>query len=386
MRVALIDSFCDRRSPGRGGLSDIVWRLASELARVGVEPVVIGPYPSAHVPEVDRVRFVSGPAPTAVRSNLATLIAERLGLAARARFAAHACVFYTVESVMAAALAASGLGRQTVWHGHMNVLHHSRIIQPWSPAMYRTMLLCSRIAAPRVGRVAVLGPSLARWWTALGTPPDRVVVVPNGVDFPRESANHHRDFRANSQGATANLEARLLYVGRLAPEKGGVDALIQAVALLRERGMLARLEIAGDGPQRPALEACAAAAGHVNAVRFWGMVSPERVPALYETADMVVLPSQGEMLPRVMLEALASGTPFLGTRVGAIPDYLVDNVNGFLLEDASAEGIATSLERILARPDLRAAVSQAGQRTASELTWPAAARALLERALEPLAA
>jgi glycosyltransferase involved in cell wall biosynthesis len=372
MRIALLDSYCDPRSPGVGGLSDIVWRLATELAALGVATTVVGPYPHQRAPQRMGVTFRSVAPIPHLRPNLGTLLLERSAMALTAR-STDCDVLYAVDSVEAAALSLVGAGARTVWHGHSNVLHHSRMGAPWDRTMYHTILWSSRLAAPRVRRVAALGPSVAKWWTALGTPPGRLIVVPLGIDLPPDEGGAAPGPGEPNGGAYG----RLLYVGRLSPEKGGVDQLLRAVQIARAAGRTMTLDIAGDGPDRAALERLVVSLDLTDTVQFLGAVSPQTVASLYRRAHLVVLPSRGEMLPRVMLESWAHGTPFLGTPVGAIPDYLVDNVNGFLAHDISPQALEGRLIDILARPSQLARAGRAGRETARAMTWRRAAEALL---------
>lgn len=370
MRVAMLDAIADRSAPGATGLSDIVWRLATELAALGVTPVVVGPYSAKAAPRALGVSYRSAPAAAHLRSNLATILFDRFSAAAAA-VAARCDCYYAVDSISAGALAVLGRGSRTVWHGHNNVLHHSQIERPWDRTMYHAMLWSSRLAARRVARVAVLGPRLAKWWTALGACPDRIVVVPIGIDLP--SGARFPDAARQRPGSPAQL----LYVGRLSPEKGGVDELLRAIHMRRTDGGEVTLDIAGDGPDRPVLERLAAHLKLTETVRFLGVVPPSTVSKLYRSADLVVLPSRGEMLPRVMLEAWAHGTPFLGTPVGAIPDYLVDGVNGFLVKDVSPASLERRLSDIIASPAHLAGVGLAGRDSARRLTWRRTAETLL---------
>jgi glycosyltransferase involved in cell wall biosynthesis len=116
-------------------------------------------------------------------------------------------------------------------------------------------------------------------------------------------------------------DPRLVYVGRLAPEKG-LDVLLRALAVVRERRADVGLDIVGDGQTRAALEAQAAALGVSDAVRFRGALAPDEVASAIAQARMLVLPSRREGLPAAALEALSTGRPVVASAVGGLVDLL----------------------------------------------------------------
>jgi glycosyltransferase involved in cell wall biosynthesis len=124
----------------------------------------------------------------------------------------------------------------------------------------------------------------------------------------------------------------------------GIDLLIRAAAEVP--GI--QVVIGGEGPLRAELEALAASLG-VNA-RFLGYVRDEDLPSLYRAADLFVLPTRAlEGFGLVAIEAMACGTPALGTPVGALPEVL--GPLGLLFEAAEPGAIAAGIRRFLAEPD-----------------------------------
>jgi len=149
---------------------------------------------------------------------------------------------------------------------------------------------------------------------------------------------------------------RLLFLGRLVPEKG-VDWLLRALAHLPAS---IGLDVAGDGHARPALEAQARALGLSDRVTFHGWVAPNDVPAHLETARAVVVPSVWhEPAGLVSLEAAAHGRPAVVSTVGGIPEYATTD---YALHVAPQDdrGLADALTRICTDASLAASLGRAG--------------------------
>ncbi|MCI0432994.1 MAG: glycosyltransferase [Gemmatimonadetes bacterium] len=146
-------------------------------------------------------------------------------------------------------------------------------------------------------------------------------------------------------GVTRLTPPRLAVVGRLSPEKG-VDVFLQALARLQARGVRCSALIAGDGPERTALERDASSLGLDDRVRFLGHVA--HVRPLYARIDLLVIPSRSEGLPSVLLEALAADVAVVSTRVGSIPDVLTAEGAGILVPPDSPSALADGIEAGLA--------------------------------------
>ena len=118
-------------------------------------------------------------------------------------------------------------------------------------------------------------------------------------------------------------EYNLVFVGSLSQMYKGQDTLIDAFALCIKAGGNVRLVFVGDGKHRHDLEEQASARGVRDKIRFVGAIpSGEKVREQLDKADLFVLPSRGEGLPRAMIEAMARGLPCIGTSVSGIPELL----------------------------------------------------------------
>lgn len=148
---------------------------------------------------------------------------------------------------------------------------------------------------------------------------------------------------------------RLAAVGRLVPMKG-FDVAIDALARVRAVHPDAHLTIAGDGPERPALEARAAALGLADATTFLGWQSQADVFALQAASSLCVMPSRStrteytEGLGLVALEAAATARVVVGTNVGGVPEAIVHGETGLLVPPDDAAAMAGAILRLLADP------------------------------------
>lgn len=149
----------------------------------------------------------------------------------------------------------------------------------------------------------------------------------------------------------------LLAVGRLVPSKG-YDVLLTALATLVETVPAARLRIVGDGPEKPRLTALAERLGLADRVTFLGARGIDDVRAEYARADLFVISSRDEGLPRTLLEAASAAVPVVATRVGGIPAAAADWPSVTLVQPDTGS-LAEGLLGVAAtppRPEVLAAV------------------------------
>ena len=181
-------------------------------------------------------------------------------------------------------------------------------------------------------------------------------IVHCGIEPERYAAVEHKE-----DGVRGDGTVRLLFVGRLAAVKG-LPVLLEAFAGLPDRF---HLSLIGDGSDRKALEAAAAAlpGSAAGRVTFEGYRSQDEVAAALAETDAFVLPSFAEGVPVVLMEALASGVPAVATAVAGVGELVLDGVSGRIVPPGDAGRLRAAIEELGADADLRSRYGRAGRET-----------------------
>jgi colanic acid/amylovoran biosynthesis glycosyltransferase len=153
---------------------------------------------------------------------------------------------------------------------------------------------------------------------------------------------------------------QLLCVARISFEKG-LSFLVDAVGLLKSRGLDVRLVLAGDGPDRGALEALVRELGLANHVTFLGFQTEAQVRDVLAASDVFVLPSYVEGVPVSAMEAMAVGVPVIATNVGGTSELIEDGHSGLLIRPSDAESICNAVMKLNADPKLAEKLSRNGR-------------------------
>ena len=167
----------------------------------------------------------------------------------------------------------------------------------------------------------------------------------------------------------------ILGIGRHVPQKG-FDVLLQAFAQAHQTSH--DLLLAGNGPERPALERLAADLGLADRVRFVGRADRPIAVSLFAGCSFFVLPSRQEPQGIVNLEAMAAGKAVLASRVGGVPEIVQDGETGLLVSAEDAPALAKAIERLTDDAPLRQRLGAAGQERAQAFDWDAIAEQYLD--------
>ena len=195
------------------------------------------------------------------------------------------------------------------------------------------------------------------------TTSDKVNLLYHGLDLERFSPPE-RSY-STSDGSDPDSPVSILSVGR-AVEKKGYEVLLDALAALPD-DLHWRIIHVGGGARLDKLKSRAAALDLDDRIDWRGACPQEEVLQLYRQSDLFVLASliagdgDRDGLPNVLMEAQSQGLACLSTRVSAVPELIVDNETGTLVEPDAPEALSEALAQLITQPDLRRRLGEAGQ-------------------------
>ena len=192
-------------------------------------------------------------------------------------------------------------------------------------------------------RYIAVSHSLARELTRWGISPARVSVIHNGI----ETESFERAGRRFSRGGGRGRPVVVGTVARMAPQKG-LPVFIRAAARLASQFPEMRFVVAGDGPERGALEKLAFKLGLRERLSFPGYCAD--LPARLAEIDIFVLPSLTEGMAITLLEAMAAGCTVVAARVGGVPEVIEDRVTGRLVLPGDDAALAASIASLACNP------------------------------------
>lgn len=315
-------------------------RLSEGLVRRGVEVWFAGLYPPGETPLTPEGAIVGDLSPTAT-AWAAPLRIARLATTIR-RVRPHV-IQANGSATLKYSVAATRLPfcHCPLVYRNISVASHW-VGSRWKRAAYRRLFR----TVNRV--VSVSEESRNDLLATYGYPADRASVIYRGVEVPdRVDRPAARRRLAKAAGADPGRPL-LLHVGSLTPEKNHTG-ILHAFASLLETAPDAHLCFAGRGPLEVELRHRVGELGLSSRVTFLGL--RRDAPELTAGADLLVLFSDVEGVPGVALEAGARGTPAVASRVGGVPEAVIDGETGILIEPGNVRGLVETISELLAAPD-----------------------------------
>jgi glycosyltransferase involved in cell wall biosynthesis len=215
-----------------------------------------------------------------------------------------------------------------------------------------------RVTMHRACAVIGLTSHAAKFVQTFGAAKAKTMVIPNSVDTTQFRPNQG-NLLEEKWGLKSPI---MLFVGRMTKDKG-VDILFRAFRRLAMVRPAAKLVLVGRGPHESSLREMQVQLGIKN-VYFLGRVPHEDMPRIYPGADLLVLPSFYEPFGNVVLEAMASGLPVVGSGIGGMAETIEHGVTGYHVTPGNSAELSDYLCRLLMDSDLRSKMSRAARQTA----------------------
>jgi glycosyltransferase involved in cell wall biosynthesis len=198
-----------------------------------------------------------------------------------------------------------------------------------------------------------------------------IAVLSPGVDHDR--------FHPSNRDPECRDDPIVLFVGAMHPRKGA-DVLARAIPLLSD--VPARFIFAGPsgGPLEPEVRSIISGSGVQDRVEFRGQLSSEELPRVLAEADIFVFPTVWgtEGFGMVAAEAMACGVPIVASRIAAIPEVVLDEETGLLVEPGDPVDLASKLRLLLGDPARRRCLGRAGAKHVQQYRWDRLADGLIE--------
>jgi glycosyltransferase involved in cell wall biosynthesis len=355
-------AFCDYfAQPSSGGAErvalEVYRRLAEQGARIRVittMPHSMRPVPSSPGLEVRVIPSFELARPLGIQASLAPALFLKLRALARdfRPDVLHANTLFFQTSV-AAALIGRASGQPLVTS--VQIAGLDLMPQParfLGTAYERTV---GRFILSGSARVIAPGPSVRDHLVGLGTPADRIALVPNGVDLRRFWPRHEM---------VRNDPPVIAFIARLIVNKGP-DTFLAALLQLQREGLNFKAVFIGDGPLRRQLEQRALPLGMT--VKFLGQ-QPDVAPHLRQ-ADLLIRPSLTEGMPLGILDAMASRVCVIASDIDGNRDLVTHDRNGVLFPAGDASRLADAIRDLLRNSARRTELARAGHETAQAYGW-----------------
>jgi len=336
-----------------GGISPHIYNLSKSLAKNGVKVYVVTcdfpgvpPHETINGVEVYRIDSYKNPAPDfATWIYLMNVNMQKEAAALARSLDRKIDIFHAHDWLVATA----GIGLKHVFRrpffatihsteiGRRNGIHadYERMIhetEAWLTYEAWKVICCSDYMISHV-----------RW--AFGLPADKLIMVPNGVNFEAYASERKEDLTQFRNRFALPQEKIVLFVGRLVFEKGA-HVLVSAVPKVLEK-IDAKFVIVGNGYMRDQLSDLVQKMGLAHKVMFTGFVDDETLRRLQKSADVSVVPSLFEPFGIVALEAMAAGSPVVVSDTGGLSEIVSHEVDGMKVYAGNPDSLSWGITRVL---------------------------------------
>ncbi|MFW9331895.1 glycosyltransferase family 4 protein [Paenibacillus polymyxa] len=361
LRVAL---FTDTYTPDVNGAALTLERWIGYLETHGVSTLVFAPEADHHLssgPGVERFRSI--PFLLYRECRLAIPNAKQINerLSAFSPHLIHVATPFNLGLYGTSYAAKHHIPLVASYHTHFDKYLEYYKLRWLEPALWRYMLWfhrhCERVYVPSRSTMELLRNK------GMG----QLEIWGRGIDTDRFQPTVNREAIWEKWGVHADAFV-ILYVGRLAPEKG-IDTLLDSYLQLPDDVRAASvLVIAGDGPLFK-YKTAADIGVPEHTVHWLGFVKGAELAELYAAADVFLFPSTTETFGNVVLEAMASGTPVIGANEGGVKDNIIDGKTGLLCPAGDAAAFAKAVLLLYEDAPLRDFLSRTGRAYSLEQTW-----------------
>lgn len=410
LKIVFLDFILELDKPGRSGLSDIVWDMASVLVELGHEVHVIGPYPQVLAPDQRvSVHTIKVPPKGYGWFGGHLWISKRLSDVAfklqpdiiHAPEYVSIAVYNTLypASAIRTVLTVPGniyqrLGNKFSVRSNNQVVRRvitlANIFSNLRPskgnpyAFFYTQCLkwAARKSAISSGGIIAISREMKQAWEATGSLPDKTFLIPYGANPQRFYYIPDARFGLGIEKDTVLL----LYVGRFSREKAVLELITSAAKIQQTlRAGKVRIQLFGKGPLSTQVARTIKTLEVDDIIFHSEWLAQSELPYWYSAADALLLPSYTEGFARVIPEAMICGTPVIGSRITGTEDHVIPGKTGFLFECGDFEALSQILEQVTKNPDLLRQLRAYTQLYAQlNLTWGSIVEKITQEIYLPL--
>ncbi|WP_411964468.1 glycosyltransferase family 4 protein [Haloferax sp. YSMS24] len=364
----------ERVSREEGSVPNVVWNVAVESAKLGHQVTVLerkwSGVPKNEVIEgvnIRRLNLSTGPSKPWEQVPYKQLSSLHGGLrfvTDRVNFAIQALRYLRKEefdivhvhlpfAANVICTLSPGLREKMVYTAHIGELE-KRVVDPaFSPDVY---------LSSRVSKTIVLNERTFDAFVSQGVDPAKLEIIPNGIETSRfETTSAEGD----------NSEILILFVGTITPRKGVVD-LVQAMKHVNHRNDVKVLIVGRTDLDKSYVEEVKdVVSNSTGNIELTGFVSQERLENLYNSADIFVLPSYEEGSSIAVSEAIASGTPVIGSDIDGVSSRLEEHVHGIFFEPGNTDELSEHIQALTTNNTLRNNMKENMKELQTRYSWSA---------------